>query len=120
VNVVDSSAWLEYFSDSPRAKHFADPIEQTDQLIVPVTTLYEVFKKLRREVDEDAAFQAVAYIRQGKVIEVDESLALEAATLDLPMADSLILATARKYQATLWTQDTDFEGMPGVKYFPKV
>jgi predicted nucleic acid-binding protein len=119
VNVVDSSAWLEYFSDSPCAKHFAGPIEQTDQLLVPVICLYEVFKKLRREVNEDAAFQAVAYMRQGKVIEVDESLALEAATLGLPMADSLILATARKYDATVWTQDADFEGLANVNYLPK-
>lgn len=118
-NVVDSSAWLEYFADSPRARLFAKAIEDARHLIVPVVTLYEVFKKVRRDRGEDEALQVVAAMLHGTVVDVDVPLALEAGHLHLPMADSLIYATAVRHEATLWTQDADFEGLPGVKYFAR-
>lgn len=123
MNVVDSSGWLEYFADGPNAVHFADPLGKTTELLVPSITLYEVFKVVCRQRGEDAALQAVAMMQQGKVIELSSSIALLAAKLSLnvktPMADSIILATAQTYEAILWTQDDDFEGLPGVRYFPK-
>jgi len=121
--VVDSSGWLEFFADGPNAGFFEEPLAEASCLIVPVITIYEVFKIVMRQRGENAALQTVALMKQGTVIDVDENLALEAAKLSLefktPMADSIILATARIHQAELWTQDEDFESIPGVRYFPK-
>jgi predicted nucleic acid-binding protein len=117
LNVVDSSAWLEYFADTRRARLFSAAIEDTDHLIVPVVTVYEVFKKFLRERGENDALQAASAMRSGQVVDLDVSLSLEAARFDLPLADSLIYATARRYSATLWTQDEDFKGLPDVRYF---
>ncbi|HRF50934.1 MAG TPA: type II toxin-antitoxin system VapC family toxin [Anaerolineales bacterium] len=123
MNVVDSSAWLEYLSDGPNAKSFSAAIEATTKLVVPVITIYEVYKKVKLEVGEDKAIEAVAVMSRGKVVDVDVSVALEAADVSLaeqiPMADSMILATARLFQATLWTQDAHFDGLAGVKYVKK-
>lgn len=119
MNVVDSSAWLEYLFDTPQAAHFAKAIENTERLVVPVITLYEVFKKVMRTHGEDTALQVAAQMQQGRLVPVDESLVLDAARLTLPLADSLIYTTARQHSATLWTQDAHFEGLPGVKYFAK-
>jgi predicted nucleic acid-binding protein len=118
-NVVDSSAWLEYFADTPRARHFTAAIEDVRRLVVPVITISEVFKKVRRERGEDDALQAVAAMLHGRVVDVDLTLALDAGHLDLPLADALIYAAARREGATLWTQDADFKGLPGVKYFAR-
>ena len=124
MNVVDSSGWLEYFADGPNADHFVTLLENVTELLVPSITLYEVFKVVYRQRGEDAALQSVAMMQQGRVIDLSSSTALLAAKLSLdlkiPMADSIILATAQAHDAILWTQDVDFEGLPGVKYFPKV
>ena len=117
MNVVDSSAWLEYFAGTSRAKPFAAPIEDTKRLVVSVITIYEVFKKVLRERDETAALRVAAQMRQGQVVEVDTKLCLAAARWNLPLADSLIYATARQHQAILWTQDAHFDGLEHVKYF---
>ena len=119
LNVVDSSGWLEYFAGSARARLFAPAIEAPDRLIVPVLVLYEVVKKVRRERGEAAALEVAAVLRSGRIVDIDIPAALDAAQLDLPLADSLIYATARRVGATLWTQDEDFASLPGVKYFPK-
>jgi predicted nucleic acid-binding protein len=120
MNVVDSSAWLEYFANGPNAEFFCATIEKTAELIVPSLTLYEVFKRVLQQRDEDSALQAVTVMQQGAVIDLDAPLALAAARLSvdlrLPMADSVILATARSHAAILWTQDADFKGIPGVEY----
>ena len=118
-NVVDSSGWLEYFADTKRARLFAPAIEDLDHLVVPVLTVHEVFKTFLRERGESDALQAVSAMRSGQVIDLDVSLSLEAGRLALPLADSLIYATAQRYAATLWTQDDDFDGLPGVRYFPR-
>lgn len=124
MNVVDSSGWLEYFADAPNADFFAPAIEDVKTLLVPVSSIYEVFKRVLAQRQEDQALRAVTQMQQGRVIVVDTELAVNAAqlslTLKLPMADSLILATARKYNATLWTQDADFKGLDGVQYVEKV
>lgn len=123
MNVVDSCGWLEYFSDGPNADIFAEPILKTSALIVPTLSMYEVFKVALRERGEDAALQAIAIMKQGKEIELNSNLAIQAAKtsfdLKIPMADAIILTTARYYQALLWTQDDDFSGINGVKYFQK-
>ena len=120
MNVVDSSAWLEYFADGPSASFFASAVEKTDELVVPTLCLYEVFKRVLQQRDESAALSAVAVMQQGTVVDLSASLALSAATLGtqwkLPLADSVIYATARAYEATLWTQDADFERLPHVRY----
>ncbi len=120
MNVVDSSAWLEYFADGPNAAFFAKPIESPSRLIVPTISLYEVFKRVLIQRDEGAALQAVAIMGQGEIVDLDTPLALSAAKLSaelqLPMADSMILATARQFDATIWTQDTDFKDLPNVKF----
>jgi predicted nucleic acid-binding protein len=123
VNVLDSSGWLEYFSDGPNANTFEAVLLETDQLVIPTIILYEVSKKIILEAGESEANQAIALMMQGHVVPLDENLALLASRISvmhkLPMADSIILATAIQFNATLWTQDADFEGLPHVKYFPK-
>jgi predicted nucleic acid-binding protein len=123
MNLVDSSAWLEYFADGPNADAFAQAVEATDDLIVPTICLYEVFKAVLRQRGESAAFSAIALMRQGRVVDLTERIALLAADLSLqtklPMADSIILATARMHDAHIWTQDEDFDGLDGVTYVVK-
>ena len=120
MNVVDSSGWLEYFADGPNADFFAPAIMDTDHLVVPSVTIFEVFKKLLAQRSETEALLAAAAMQQGRIVDLDAGLSLEAARLSLdcklPLADSVILATSRAAKAELWTQDKDFEGLPDVKY----
>lgn len=123
MNIIDSSGWLSYFADEPSAKHFQPPLQDTNSLIVPVITIYEVFKVILRESSENQALQAIAAMQKGNVVELSTKLAISASRislqLKLPMADSIILATAKDFNATIWTQDRDFKNIPGVNYFPK-
>ena len=124
MNVVDSSGWLEYFSDTDRAKLFQKPIEDTGNLIVPVISIYEVFKKILSFTNEDTALTAVAHMQMGHVVDLDTEISINAAKISheqkIPMADSIILATSLQFGATLWTQDEDFRNFKGkVKYFSK-
>jgi predicted nucleic acid-binding protein len=120
LNVVDSSGWLEYLADGPNASFFAPAIERSADLLVPTLSIFEVFKRVLGQRDESQALQSIALMHQGQVVELTASLALDAARLSrsarLPMADSIILATARAHGATLWTQDSDFEGLPDVRF----
>ena len=123
MNVVDSSGWLAYFADEPNAKHFLTPLNDSASLVVPTVTIYEVFKVVLRESGENDALQAAAAMQKGTVVALTASLAIAASKLSiehaLPMADSLILATAQEFNAILWTQDSDFKKIKHVKYFPK-
>ena len=123
MNVVDSSAWLEYFADGPNAAVFAEPLGDVTHLVVPAITVYEVFKVVCRQRGEDAALQAAALMQQGMVVELSASLAMVAAKtsleLGLPMADSIILATARQHDAQLWTQVEHFRNVAGVRFVAK-
>ena len=120
MNLVDTSGWIEYFFGQPNAVYFTPPIEATDDLIVPVVCLYEVFKKVNVVADEARALQAVAQMKQARIVDVTEDVALSAALISLrhklPMADSLIYATARAQGAVLWTQDDHFRSLPGVNH----
>jgi predicted nucleic acid-binding protein len=124
VNIVDSSGWLEFFADGPNADAFSVALGDRDSLLVPTIIIYEVFKVVLRERGENAALQAVALLRQGAVVDLDENIALYAARLStdhkIPMADSIILATAKIHNATILTQDDDFKGLDDVRYIPKV
>ena len=116
-NVVDSSGWLEYFTDSKRASFFAAAIEDTEHLFVPVISIYEVFKKVLRERGEDDALQVASIMQSGQIIELDYALALDATHYSLPLADSIIYATAVRHKAILWTQDEHFKDLPNVRFF---
>lgn len=124
MNVVDSSAWLSYFAGDQNAGAFAKPIEVIEELLVPSITLTEVFKCIVRQRSEDVALEAIAHMEQGKVVLLDSTLAINAAVYGLkhklPLADSIIYATAKKFSAVIWTQDADFKALSDVKYFPKV
>ena len=117
--VLDSSCWLEFFGKTARLELFRAPILAVDKLVVPVVTIYEVYKKIRRELGEDAATEAAALMQCGDVVDLTLPLTLAAAGNGLPLADSLIYATAQARGATLWTQDAHFDGLPGVRYFSK-
>jgi predicted nucleic acid-binding protein len=123
MNIVDSSGWLAYFADGPNAEHFLPPLNDTTSLVVPTVTIYEVFKVVLRESGENDAFQAAVAMRKGTVADLTASLSIAASKLslehNLPVADSIILATANEFDATIWTQDSDFKTLDGVKYFPK-
>lgn len=123
MNLVDSSGWLSYFADEPNAKHFLAPLTDSASLVVPTVTIYEVFKVILRESSENEALQAVVAMQKGTVVDLRAPLAIAASKLslehNLPMADSIILATAQEFKAVLWTQDSDFKKMSNVKYFPK-
>ena len=123
MNVVDSSGWIEYFTEGPNSGFFAGAIEKVDELIVPALAVYEVFKWVSRERGETQALKAIAHMQLGEVVDLDSTLAIYAARLSLqaklPLADSLVYATARTSEATLWTQADDFEGLEDVKYIAK-
>ena len=123
MNVVDSSAWLEYFGDGPNATEFAAAIEAPEELVVPTLTVFEVFKRTWQIADESSALDAIAVMLQGEVVDLNSALALDAARISLDtglaMADSIILATARSREAVLWTQDAHLESLAGVEFRPK-
>lgn len=120
MNLVDTSGWIEFFFGGKNAPEFVGPIENTSQLIVPVVCLYEVFKKINQVGDEARALQAVAQMKQGRVVELNEDIALRAASISLrhrlPMGDSFIYAAGQLNEALVWTQDADFKDLPGVRY----
>ncbi len=123
MNIVDSSGWLAYFADEPNAKHFLVPLNDTASLVVPTVTIYEVFKVVLRESSENQALHAAVAMRKGTVVDLTASLAIAASKLslahNLPMADSIILATAKEFGATIWTQDSHLKDMGDMKYFPR-
>jgi predicted nucleic acid-binding protein len=122
--VVDSSGWIEVFTDGPQANRFLAVLEHDERLVVPAISLFEVFKWVLRDHSEAQAIQAVAAMQRGKVVDLDSRLAMAAAqlshTLRLPMADSIILATARSLKARLYTMDADFRGLKDVEYIQKL
>lgn len=122
MNVIDSSAWLEYLAAGPNSDEFKAAIRDPESLLVPSITIYEVFKRVSQQRGVGAALQAVALMQQGRVVALDADLAVAAADVSiehqLPMADSIILASARRHEAVVWTQDADFQGMPDVEYRP--
>ncbi len=123
MNIVDSSGWLAYFADEPNAEHFLTPLNDAASLVVPTVTIYEVFKVVLRESNENDALQAAVAMQKGTVVDLTATLAIAASKLslehNLPMADSIILATAKEFNALLWTQDSNLKNINDVKYFPR-
>ena len=123
MNVVDSSGWVEYFAKGKNAKFFIPPVQDLENLLVPSICIYEVFKRLALDIGGESALQVVGIMSYGRVIDLDRTIALDAAHISieskLAMADSIILATARAHHATLWTQDEHFKGIEGVEYIEK-
>jgi toxin FitB len=124
VNLVDSSGWLEYFTDGINASQFSSAIENSEKLLVSVVNIFEVYKKILTARDEHAAMLAVSLMQQAKVIPLTADISIHAASISvqykIPMADSLVYATARAHNAVVWTQDADFENLPNVKFFRKM
>ena len=123
MNLVDSCGWLEYLADGPNAGFFAAPLENQEKLLVPTICITEVFKRVLQQRGEDAALTAAALMQQGNVVALDSTLAVEAARLGfkhgIPLADSVILATAYMNKAVIWTQDADFKNLKDIKYKEK-
>lgn len=123
MNVVDSSGWIEFLGGGANADFFAKAVSDASRLVVPTICVFEVCRWMRRELGEGRALEAMALMQQGSIVDLDATLAMSAARLSLelklPMADSIILATARASEATLWTQDDDFEGLDDVKYIAR-
>ena len=123
MNVVDSSGWIEYFINGANADFFVSPILDSESLIVPTICLYEVFKRVLFTLGDDKALKTIGQMSLGTVVDLDRAIALQAAQISietkLAMADSIILATARGYNATLWTQDEHFKDLEGVRYIEK-
>ncbi len=123
MNVVDSSGWIEYFVGGPNSSFFEGPLQDVENLLVPSISILEVYRYVLRERGRREALAAAASMRQGRVIDLDEGMAIEAAEIGashgLPLADCIIYAAAQGHDATLWTQDADFEGLAGVQYQPR-
>ncbi|HEY5579575.1 MAG TPA: type II toxin-antitoxin system VapC family toxin [Rhodoferax sp.] len=123
MNIVDSSGWIEYLLDTGRADLFAQPIEQRDKLLVPVIALYEVHKVLSRKVPPDVVQSCLDVMRLGRVLEITDQRAIAAASIalrhGLAMADAMMYSLAQELDATFWTQDVDYQGLPGVQWFAK-
>ena len=123
MNLVDSSGWLEYLTNGKNAQYFSSPLTEKKKLLVPSICIYEVFKRVLLDASEGDAVTTIAMMHQGEVVELNATLAIEAAKLSvdlkIPMADSIIVATARKYNAVIWTQDAHFKNLPNVKFIDK-
>jgi predicted nucleic acid-binding protein len=120
VILVDSCGWLEYLADGPLAGTYADALEKLEEVLVPTMCVLEVFKKVLAERGEGPALEVAALMQQGSVVDLDAMLAMNAAKLGrelhLPLADSVILASARAHGAPIWTQDAHFKDVPGVRF----
>ncbi|HPC36045.1 MAG TPA: type II toxin-antitoxin system VapC family toxin [Candidatus Marinimicrobia bacterium] len=120
MNLVDSCGWLEYLKNGKNASRYAEALEDTQNLLVPAICIYEVFKVVMREKGEQRALSVVASMKQGQVVSIDHTVALLAAKLSLeyqlPMADSLILATTHLNKANLITQDERFRNLDNVTF----
>ena len=123
MNVVDSSGWVEYFQDSPRADFFAPAIERRSELLVPVVALYEVHKVLSRKVSADVVERFLNVMRLGRVLEITDLRAINASRAanlhGLVMADALMYSMAQEFSATFWTQDVDYQALPSIRFFAK-
>ena len=120
MNVVDSSGWLEYVADGPNADFFAPVIRDIDQVLVPAVVITEVARRVWQQRGEEFALEVISLVQRGQVAPLDEKIAWLAAEIGithrLPLADSIIYATAQAHGATVWTQDADFDGLPGVEF----
>src|SRR3989339_416168 len=120
MNLVDSSGWLEFFTDGPLADKYISYLERLDELIVPALIIYEVYKKVKKERSEEDALLAIAHMGKARVVPLDDALALTSADVSLKhglsMADAIIYATALQENAKLITSDKHFCGLKNVVF----
>jgi len=123
MNVVDSSGWVEFFRAGPNGPVFKAVIEDRRHLLVPSLSLFEVHRVLSRKVPDDVVTRCLDVMRLGRVLDLTDARAVAAARVarqhNLAMADAVMLSLAQEFDATFWTQDVDYQGLPGVRYFPK-
>ena len=123
MNLVDSSGWIEFFLAGANGPKFKPVIEDRAHLLVPVIALFEVHRVLARKVPQDAVRACLDVMRLGRVLEITDAHAVTAAEAAqchrLAMADAMMYSLAQEYGATFWTQDVDYQGLPGVNYFAK-
>ena len=123
MNLVDSSGWIEYLQDTPRADLFADAIEDRNSLLVPTIALFEVHEVLSRRLAAELVERCLYVMRLGRVLDFTDARAISASQIavrhQLAMADAAMYSMAQEFGATFWTQDADYQGLVGVHYFPK-
>lgn len=123
MTLIDSSGWLEFFTDGRLARRYAAYLADLSKVVTPTVVLYEVYKKVKRERSEEAALLAAAQISKSRLVPLTETLALAAADLsldhNLAMADAIVYATALTHDAELVTSDADFARLAGVTYLRK-
>lgn len=123
MNVVDSSGWIEFFRAGPNGPLFKPVIEDRPRLLVPTIAIYEVHKILSRHLDAAVVTQCLDVMRMGRVIDLTDRRAVAASVASrqhgLAFADAAMYSLAQEHGATFWTQDIDYQGLPGVNYCPK-
>ena len=123
MNVVDSSGWIEFFMAGANGLLFKPVIEQRDLLLVPTIALFEVHKILSRNLNEDMVDRCLDVMRLGRVLDLTDRRAVAASKIArqhrLALADAAMYSMAQEHSATFWTQDVDYDGLPGVRYFSK-
>ena len=123
MNVVDSSGWIEFFLAGPNGPVFKPVIEQRDQLLVPTIALFEVHKILSRSLNAALVDRCLDVMRLGRVLDLTDRRAIAASKVArqhrLALADAAMYSMAQEHAASFWTQDVDYQSLPGVRYFPK-
>lgn len=121
--LVDSSGWLEFFTDGPLAGAYAQHLKHPTDVLTPTIVLYEVYKVIKRQRSEEAALAAAAQMGKTQLVPLTDTIALTAAdaslTYHLAMADAIVYATALTHKAKLVTSDEDLASLPGVVYHKK-
>ena len=123
MNIVDASGWIEFFLAGTNGPKFKPVIENTSELLVSSVNMYEVHRVLSRKLPSELRDMCLEVMRRAPVIELNDERAIAASELSLKhslaMADAAMYAIALEHKAVLWTQDADYQGLKGVKYFPK-
>ena len=123
MTLVDSSGWIEYFTDGPLADEFARYLENLAEVVTPTIVIFEVYRMIRRQRSDETAVAAVAQMQKTQVVDLDQFVALTAADVSLEhglaMADAIVYATARHRGVPLATTDTDFAGLPDATVFTR-
>ena len=118
--LIDSFGWIEFFIDGPRADQYESYFQNSLEILTPSIVLFEVYKKFKKERNEEEALLVAAQMQKTRVVHLNVEIALSAAELSLkyklPMADSIVYATAQKEQCPVVTSDPHFENLEGVVF----
>ena len=119
---VDSYGWIERFTNGPKAQQYNKIIEANSpkDIVTSVVVLYEVYKKVKQQRSEEEALLAVAALSQTTIIDIDQTIVLEAADYSLEQglhfSDALVYATACHFKAKLFTSDEDLRKLANVSF----